>query len=378
MKQINNTEIVDLLKKGYNEERISFEFDISPELIQVLKERFIDNHIEENTQTLKNEEVKTIKSDENNKDIKSENLTSVISSISNNENNPIILRIKKYIQEIETTLNIKILSKNLNQLMKELRELEKYTLTIEQLKTIYAMLDFRIISELRQEDYGKIDNYKQNFKLIVERMLAKSINVKINDVQDIEELKQLAALIPQKNDIIFVNVRNRINKKISDLQQKNAIERIRNDIPLEIVNLVKGIASSEIDIETVNSIIEQEANKRYENSPKTKFSLTIEQHKKQIVIQIKKILKEKANLYPIKDADFTVDILYQLSGDKINSISNVITNFIARKEFSEAKAILKRYSNNLNDEQYISAIKREIEKSESNNISTRTKNERKR
>ena len=103
-------------------------------------------------------------------------------------------------------------------------------------------------------------------------------------------------------DHIYVGVvKSRIENKISRLTQQKAINRIKNQIPKEIENIIIDIAKGRLDISKANEIIEKEAQKRVNSKPQTKFTLTEEQEKRQILIQIKTVLREHPEKYYIEN-----------------------------------------------------------------------------
>jgi len=97
-----------------------------------------------------------------------------------------------------------------------------------------------------------------------------------------------------------------ISNKIAILQQKQASDRIRNNIPTNIILIAKNLASGNIDTNNANSIINAEAKKRVESRPKTKFSLTEEQEKKQVLSQIRIAMLENADKIDIQNPEKTI------------------------------------------------------------------------
>ena len=55
-----------------------------------------------------------------------------------------------------------------------------------------------------------------------------------------------------------------------------------------------------VNIQKANAMIDEEAKRRVESRPKAKFALTQEQERKQILIQIRTILEERAKKYCIE------------------------------------------------------------------------------
>ena len=98
--------------------------------------------------------------------------------------------------------------------------------------------------------------------------------------------------------------------------------------------IIKSLANWNIDIQRANEIIDEEAKKRVANKPKTKFSLNEEQERRQILIQIRTAIEEKADKFRIQNPETAVLQLQQLCGGKIEqSVRTVVMNLIEQKDF---------------------------------------------
>ena len=161
---------------------------------------------------------------------------------------------------------------------------------------------------------------------------------------------------------------SKIENKILKINQQKALYRIRNSISNDIEYIIKELANGTLDKEKAIKIIEEEARKRIESREKTKFSLTEEQEKKQIIIQIKTLLMENPQKYSIKNPEATIIQIQELcGGEQEQAIRTVVNNFIEIKNFEKAKEICNKYSNKDNRitfQKFIRSLRNQIKKAE--------------
>lgn len=169
----------------------------------------------------------------------------------------------------------------------------------------------------------------------------------------------------QKEDYIAVStVKMRIVNKITMIEQKEASERIRNNIPYNIEQIIINLVKGELDIKEANKIIEEEASYQTQNNT-SKFALTKEQKEKQILNQIKIILSEDEEKYDIKNPQTTIIQMQEIYKGDINpAITAVVKNLIKRKNFEKAKNLCEEFSKNSEKNPVISILKKEIRSAE--------------
>ena len=163
-------------------------------------------------------------------------------------------------------------------------------------------------------------------------------------------------------------VKDKIDRKINSIKENEIKNKIGEDG--EISNIISKIINGESNIEEITNLIEIEAEKRYENAPKNKFSLTLEKHITQIKIQINNILTNKAEKYQIKNMEYTMEILRQLSNEEYRIVTIVVKNLIGNKKYQEARNICYKYSENngYRQPEYIRSLEKDIVKSETSDI----------
>ena len=146
----------------------------------------------------------------------------------------------------------------------------------------------------------------------------------------------------------------------------------------EIEQIIRDIASDKLNIQAANAIIDEEEKKRIENKSKNKFTLTQEQERKQILIQIKTVLAEKSKQYNIENPEKAITQIQELcGGDTGQSLRTVIKNLIGSKKYNKAKEICDKFSDNDKESQnsiYIKRLRNEIRNAEISDIVMRVIN----
>ena len=171
------------------------------------------------------------------------------------------------------------------------------------------------------------------------RLIEDDLMKKAYRAESIEELKELSAKIPTK--IYGVgSAEGYIRNKIARIQQQTLMDNIRNNISADIEKIIEDLANGEIDIQCANEAVEAEARRKVESSKGSKFGLTLDGQRRQILTQIHTALREKADEYIIKSPSKAIKGLIELGGvDSIQAVTIVTQNFIERKEYGRALAI---------------------------------------
>lgn len=259
-------------------------------------------------------------------------------------------------------------------ILTKIKKIENYKLTIEQSEKLHSLIQTEELEKLNLTTTDKIDFYINRSKRIIVKKLTDAVDIAQLQTEDLQELKilekKLTKKMQQNNPIYVGAVKSRIENKILKINQKIAFDRMRNDIPTDIAFIITEIANGTLDIEIANEIIDKEAKKRVENKPKTRFSLTEEQEKKQILIQIRSVLMGKPEQYHIENPKVTIMQMQKLcGGDLEQSIRTVINNLTYVKDFERAKEVCDSFS--IKDNQiskYIRTLKNEIRNAEIGDI----------
>lgn len=270
-------------------------------------------------------------------------------------------------------LSVKEKREKVKVILEEIEKIENCQLTIEQVERINNLINSKELNNLKSYKSDKIDLYVDKVRKNIEKKMAKTIDSNLSEIEDIEQLKKLYIKLSNpksvKNSMTCGAVSRRIHDKILNIQQQVTMNKIRNDIPINIIEIIKSLADGTLDVQEANKIIKEEAIKNVNNKPKTKFSLTEEQEKTKILIQIRKILAEKGEEYPIKDPETAVLKMQELSGGELGlSIKTVVGNLTNRKEFEEAKRLCDKFSDFKYKENvtygYIKGLRKEIRNTE--------------
>ncbi len=289
--------------------------------------------------------------------------------------NSVITEIEEIVKGMKN-LSKKERRKGANVILTEIKKIENYQLTIEQSEKLHFLIQSEELEKLNIKTKDKIDFYINGTKRRIVKKLTDAVDIAQLQTEDLQELKilekKLTTKMQQNNPIYVGAVKRRIENKILKINQKIIFDRIRNDVPTDIAFIIMEIANGTLDIEIANEIIDKEAQKRVEEKPKTRFSLTEEQEKKQILIQIRTVLMEQPEQYHIENPTVTIKQMQKLcGGDLEQSIRIVVNNLIYSKDFERAKDVCDKFSIRDNDNkipQYIRTLKNRIRNEEIGNI----------
>ena len=384
-------EIKKLIKKGFDLELISFELDIPIEEIMQCK---LELEKINKSSSIKTYSVREIIDSKNKQaHLKMQQMREQYRKLFFKVNKVEIKPIKKLTtQEIEfvdsviaeideivkgmKNISKKERRKGANIILTKIKKIENYQLTIEQSERLHSLMQSENLEKLNLNTTDKIDFYINRTKRTIVKKLTDAVDnaqVQTEDLQELKILEKKLTTTMQHNNPIYVGaVKSRIENKILKINQKIAFNRIRNDVPTDIAFIITEIANGTLDIEIANEIIDKEAKKRVENKPKTKFSLTEEQEKKQILIQIRTVLMEKPEQYHIENPKVTIMQMQELcGGDLEQSVRTVVKNLTCIKDFERAKNVCDSFSIKDKDNQipkYIRTQKNEIRNAELGDI----------
>lgn len=249
-------------------------------------------------------------------------------------------------------------------ILEEIRKIEMLQLTVDQAQNLLTSLNSAKLNKVNIGYNDRTDTNVWKVRKNFTKNLIRAIDIEQSKTTDLEELKRLqrkiTTEIEKENLILATTVRDKIRNRIGEIQRQSAIERIKNDVSKEIDQVIRELASGKLEnIEKANTIIEEEAKRRVESKPKNKFSLTEEQQKKQVIIQIEKCLREQAEKYPIENPQITIQQLTDLIGGNFADVINIVgQNCIINRQFEKAKAICDKYEEKRDDLPQKSYIKR--------------------
>lgn len=287
----------------------------------------------------------------------------------------VIRNIKTKIEEM-VNLSKKEKRAKVSEILMELIKIENSQLTLEQAEEIFSLISSNDLNGLKIEKGDRIDYFVNEKRKRISIQIVKAIGIKQYEVESIEELRKLerkiTPLMLRENPILAEQVKREISTRIAAMQKKSAVEKLRNNIPTDIKSIIKDLINGTIDIVQANAIIDEEARKKVASKPRTRFSMTEEQERKQILLQIRTAIIEKAEEYPIKNPEDTILKVQELCGSDVGtSISTVVRNLISRNDLKAAKIICDGFTGD--DVQpeirsYIKILRNEIRHAEISNV----------
>lgn len=255
-------------------------------------------------------------------------------------------RLEKILEELKQGLPE--ITKSSTDINKRKKLSKEFVIKLEQNADILPYFDK--IEELyllfEQDDLLYFDGLGQNvtkMRKIVNRTFAKSFLVKSQSTDDIKMLTQFLNKIRniKLKGIAVESYEREIEAKlIAEQKQKDR----RNNETDEIKMIVQQLADGEVNMEEANKVIDMEAKRRYENSPKNKFSLTEEKQRKQVLMQLGQILSTQGEKYKIVNPEATLELLQTLCEAKLEpALASVNDNLLSCYRFEEAKQLCKKY-----------------------------------
>lgn len=393
MQKPSKEQIKQLLKSGFDYKLISFEFRIPIEEIELIKKELEQTNFVKDKNTKrklisKKREVSShekfmIMRDRYKKlyfdVVHTEEDSERKSEITPEERRKVDEAMTK-IQEILESMNGELTEKQERSkafaILKEIRGISNYQLSIEQAEQLISVLQSSRINNLKLTDYNHKIQYSTSYgkgKAIVSRKYIQAIDMVQSETTDIEKLKILKKKLnsnPLRDyySAISVGVKSKINLKIEKDSNQTILNKIKNDISENILEIVRELSEGTLDIESANEIINEEAKRRVQSKVKNKFSLTEEQERNQILFQIRTALEERTEQYRITNPEMTIYQLHNLCGDSLNqSVSSVINNLINSKTFERAKKVYAKFENESQTDEYsysMESIRKKIRNAE--------------
>ena len=366
-------EIKKLIENGFDLELIAFELDLPLKLlIQYKKEISTYSTLRQ----IKSNYNRLFFRNNNEKRIEptqlSEQEIELIDSV--------LLTVEQNIDEMKN-LSKKEKHKIAISILSEFKKIEALQLPLEKAESLYKLINSEELQGLTLSMSDKIEIFIGKQKRISATQFGRAIEVRQYDVNDdIDELKLLKRKITmqmkKESPLIIGGIETKLSNKITLMEQQNSMFRLRNDISPNILAIINNLVNGEIDISEASSIIGEEAKIREKNKPKTRFALTEEQERKQILVQITTAIKENPDKYNIKDPDITIIQIQKLCECTLEqAISAVVENFIGKKDYQTARNICDNYSEETKDtdlenprNKYIRRLKKLIISSEIGDI----------
>lgn len=256
-----------------------------------------------------------------------------------------IVFIEGKIQEVKAIKRDSIQKSTIGrEIIAQLKKIDAYELPMEQVERIYTLINARELDRLRTRHDDPIDDAIRLVRRRITTKFVKAIELKLAGCSDIQELQILQKMIAEKmsreSQIFVGGLKSSISNKIMQLQQQQRIDKIRNDIPMNIASVIQDLVAGKIDIQVANGLIDEEARKRVASGPQTRFALSEDAQRRQILHQIRMVIIEKATTYGVQEPEIVIEQLQQLCGiGQEEAIRIVVKNCIGRKDYKTARSM---------------------------------------
>lgn len=230
-----------------------------------------------------------------------------------------------------------------------------------------AMRIYRIIRAIKQEDASSEQLASLNILLSDEVLL----NIKVKDIKldferrrvarelvkrydeeaagevSYEKLKEISSRFTPsliKNGGFYADgIRYKIANLMHTQKHKDNMSSIKNNLPIALDILLKKVADGSIENEEIEDLLNMATKQRAESAPSTQLSFDLERHKKQVIVQARMVLEERAESYPISDAKRAIEVLTRIIANESQALRSVVKNLIAQRKYTEAKLLCENY-----------------------------------
>ena len=280
------------------------------------------------------------------------------------------------IKKLEAVIDDKKITKKdrVFEVLSIVKGIQNENISLEQAERVISILSNRDKLPMPEGERNKTIIYTINkYKKIAIKKLVEAIKIKLELINDPDELVKLCAKLPyeyeQIDSVLVSPVKMRIQSKITRLRTEKSMYDMENIFSEHVMNVVKSITSNDIDIDELESLVNNEVQRRMSQPRKGPFVLTEEKHKAQVYFQLVKALEKFAQDYPIQNPDKTIRALEKEFGMGFDSnFRAVILNYIARKQFVPAEYLCDKYTRIVGAESEhasnISRLKLDIQKAE--------------
>ena len=379
LEKYDKTIIMELIDEGYELERISLEFKIPIIELQKLKLELerkkaniinARNGIVTKRKTISDMEEMRIKY---NSLINGENKESSELSgkkLSDEEQQIVQNVINEAKQLIELSKSNPLINQRLKIFFLNIKKIQNFPLTLNQLEQLKDIINDEFFKKI--SDKKLYPMMKENQKIIMDKYL-QAIDEYYSNARDIESLKylikKLSGTFQRPYTLPIESRKRKIENQINSLMQKNAMNSIERRCSPEVLNIAKKLASGTCDIKKASEFIDLEAKKMWEKSEKNKFVLTEEQNKNKIFTQIKTLIRENAEKYPIDDPKKVSTQMMKLFNCQILEVLPcIVDNMVKRNEFKKTDIFIDSVSKNVSDYRSIRMLKRKVKIAEIGSI----------
>lgn len=233
------------------------------------------------------------------------------------------------------------------EILEILKEFYDLPCSVEQAVNVQKLISIQDLNSLRVDSSDKIDSSIKKSRVKINRKLVDIIETeasKVDNLEDASKLRKMINIDMERLDMSIVSVRMKLDQIITCLQQK-ARSNSKEDISNEIKDIVNQIINPDMDVEQVKQRISEEAEKLSSKSPaKGLLAMRKDNYLSQVFMKIRNALTDKADEFPINDADLVLEQLLKIDNRNFSAnFKAVIENFTARKDYKTARSICDKY-----------------------------------
>lgn len=353
-KVIDVAEIENLIRSGFEIELISFELDIP---LDELKQ--IENNMNQTQDAQKK------KSESKKSTSKLEKMRTKYAELCSQNNSPqavpekvlsskqreIIVEAIGMMETITETVPVgdKLSKKKrANSILEQFNRIEQYPLSVEQAEKVYKLMQAKELDGVNVSIEDRTDMRIRRIRSASMQKLVSAIDEASLKTNDVEELRKLSRKITiemvRKNQILAGSTRTRIETRISKMIQDNYRNKMRNEVSPNIRSIINDLAADSLDVAQAQAVIDEEAQARVANRAPNKPGLSLEQERKQLLVQIGTVLSEKYNEYEIINPKSAVTKIKELCGvDTDSALRIIVLNLIGHKAFKIANGLCDEF-----------------------------------
>lgn len=264
-----------------------------------------------------------------------------------------LLTMKSWINRVEDNSSFKDKIAIVKKIVMETLKLDKNSRLLLPIDIVEGYIELLFSKEveniMKQYKYDELICEIKRAKNILVRYFARTIEYEVEGTNNIDLLRELYSKIRPdllKVSMLLDTTKMKIDNKIRTIQQNNLINNLNCNISPELESIIIALTEGRLDIDEANALLDKEAKKRNEKRPKNnKFaSITEEQDRRQILIQIKTLIREQGEKYTIKNVDLSISQIMRLCNIPIEqAVDIVVEQQIKLKQFEEARETCSRY-----------------------------------
>ena len=342
-------EIIQLVNEGIELEIISEESGIG---LDELQEIILQHSTETNMKSIQNDSRKNRNSnkmkiliEKYNEKIKKS--TPLPEALSLEESAQIDMAIEKILDYAKDMQDLSDLQKK-RRLLKVSNEFEKISdmpLNFDQVMSILEIYKRNI------DNFSRYDEKSINIYNAYRRVNIKLLGIiaqEVDSTDSIEVLKKFSKMVDdnsKKNDLLASSIKMKISNKIHAIIHQQALDKIKYEMSINVKKMILGIANGAASTKS-----------------KGNFAIASTQARQQIMIQVRRIIAERANEFPVNNPNLSLKLLDGLENQSnyMQNLNAIVKNLCCNRRYVEAKQIVAMKSAHSNNYAYFKMLKKDI------------------